>query len=289
MIRASELGPRRHAAGEALRVEQLEQRGERLRCSRCAAWPRGTAGARSAGRACGSRRCAASRGRSGPGRRGRSCGPRRRSAGRSGGGRRGRRAGGPRGAAACARGRLSQSIDTISRGKCVNGLAATPAGRGAARAASRVSTMRNSRPNLSPHLVPPLQGERGRADDEHGAGPVAEEQLLDDQAGLDGLAQADVVGDQQVDAGHLQRPHHRVELVVLDRDARAERRLERPAVGGGDGAPAHGVEEGVEPAGSSKRSAGTGRVAFSRIAAPGSISQMTSGRRRGRRPRRRPT
>ena len=107
--------------------------------------------------------------------------------------------------------------------------------------------MRNSRPKLSPISAFHFSGERGRADDEHGAGPVAQEQLLDDQPGLDGLAQADVVGDEQVDAGHLQRPDHRVELVVLDGDAGAERRLEGPAVGGGDGAPAHGVEEGVEP------------------------------------------
>ena len=41
---------------------------------------------------------------------------------------------------------------------------------------------------------------------------------------------------------------HRVELVVLDVDAAAERRLECPHVGGGDRAPAHGVEEGVEAA-----------------------------------------
>ena len=40
-----------------------------------------------------------------------------------------------------------------------------------------------------------------------------------DEAGLDRLAEADVVGDQQVDPRHLERPDDRVELVVLDRDA----------------------------------------------------------------------
>ena len=63
--------------------------------------------------------------------------------------------------------------------------------------------------------------------------------------GLDGLAEAHVVGDQQVDPWHLDRPDHRVELVVLDVDAGAERRLDR-SVGGRSGTPADGVEEGVE-------------------------------------------
>ena len=39
---------------------------------------------------------------------------------------------------------------------------------------------------------------------------------------FDGLAEADVVGDEQVDAGHLDGADHRVELVVLDFDAAAE-------------------------------------------------------------------
>ena len=38
----------------------------------------------------------------------------------------------------------------------------------------------------------------------------------------------------------------RVELVVLDLDAAPERRLQGPAIGRGDRAPADGVEEGVE-------------------------------------------
>ena len=54
---------------------------------------------------------------------------------------------------------------------------------------------------------------------------------------------------EQVDPWHLDGPHHRVELVVLDVDARAERRLDVRHVGGGGGPPADGVEEGVEPVG----------------------------------------
>jgi hypothetical protein len=54
--------------------------------------------------------------------------------------------------------------------------------------------------------------------------PVPQHQLLHHQSGLDGLAQTHVIGDQQVGARHGQRPHHRVELVVLDLDPGAERR-----------------------------------------------------------------
>ena len=99
---------------------------------------------------------------------------------------------------------------------------------------------------LLAHLVAPLQGQAGRAHDDDRAGPVAQEELLDDQARLDGLAQADVVGQQQVGARGRERPAQGLELVGLQGGARAEGRLEGPGVGGGDGAPAHGVDEGAQ-------------------------------------------
>lgn len=46
--------------------------------------------------------------------------------------------------------------------------------------------------------------------------------------------------------GHPQSPHDRVELVILDGDAGSERRLERSAVGGGDGTPPHRIKERVK-------------------------------------------
>jgi hypothetical protein len=46
-----------------------------------------------------------------------------------------------------------------------------------------------------------------------------------DQAGLDGLAEAHVVRDQERDAGHLDGPDDRVELVVLHLNPRPERCL----------------------------------------------------------------
>ena len=115
-------------------------------------------------------------------------------------------------------------------------------------------------PELVPHLVPPLDLERGRADDQDAPSPVADDQFEGDQARLDGLAEAHVVGDQQVDPRHLDGPDHGVELVVLDVDARAERGLDVLHVGGGGRTPADGIEEGVEPVGRDRsRSAREGR------------------------------
>ena len=75
---------------------------------------------------------------------------------------------------------------------------------------------------------------------------MPQQHLLHDQAGLDRLAQAHVVGDEQIDPRHGQRAGDRFELVLLDRDAGPERGLKRPGVGAGHGAPAHGVEEGAQ-------------------------------------------
>ncbi len=96
------------------------------------------------------------------------------------------------------------------------------------------------------HLVSPLDLEGGGADDQDASGPVAEEQLVDDEAGFDGLAEPDVVGDEEVGAGHADRSDDGVELVVLDGDAGPERGLEGVEVGVSDRSPADSVEEGTE-------------------------------------------
>ena len=79
---------------------------------------------------------------------------------------------------------------------------------------------------LVAHLVMPLQREPGRADDQHRPGPVTQHQLLHDQPGFDGLTEPNIVGNQQVGPRHRQRPHHRVELVILDLDTGTERGLQ---------------------------------------------------------------
>jgi hypothetical protein len=71
-------------------------------------------------------------------------------------------------------------------------------------------------PELVAHLVLPLQRQTWRAHDHGGTGTMAKEQLLDDQASLDRLSQADVIGQQQVRAGCAERPPERLELVGLD-------------------------------------------------------------------------
>ena len=64
--------------------------------------------------------------------------------------------------------------------------------------------------------------------------------------GLDGLAEAGVVGDEEVDARQTERLAQRLHLVGVDLDAGAERRLEEVRIGGRDAVPAQRVEEGRE-------------------------------------------
>ena len=87
------------------------------------------------------------------------------------------------------------------------------------------------------HLVLPLEDQAGGADHDHRARPVAQQELLDHQARLDRLAEADVVGEQKVGAGAGQGALERSELVGLDVGATAEGRLDGPVVGAGDGSP----------------------------------------------------
>src|ERR1017187_8237577 len=101
-------------------------------------------------------------------------------------------------------------------------------------------------PELFQHLVAPLDLQGGRADHQDAVRAMAEHQFEDDHAGLDGFAEAHVVGDEQVDARHLDGADHRVELVAFDFDAAAKGRLKLARVSDGCGAPADGIEEGLE-------------------------------------------
>jgi hypothetical protein len=87
---------------------------------------------------------------------------------------------------------------------------------------------------------------RRRADDEDLPGSVANDQFQGNHPRFDRLAQAHVIGNQQIDPWHLDRAVHRVKLVVLDVDARTERRLDVPHIRRGRRPPADGIEEGVE-------------------------------------------
>ena len=76
---------------------------------------------------------------------------------------------------------------------------------------------------LLAHLVGPLHRQAWRTHDHHAAGPVPQQQFLDDQPRLDRLAQADVVGQQQVRPGRPQRAAQRLQLVGLHVGTRPER------------------------------------------------------------------
>ena len=183
-----------------------------------------------------------------PGPPGRSCAPRRRSARRSGGDRstRPRRAGPPQ------EPQRSLPLEEVDRGDQPGEV--RPRVDVDAPAPPQVPHQfavddAEVEAELVPHLVPPLDLERGRADDQNRPGTVPDDEFQADEARLDRLAEAHVVGDQQVDPWHLDGPDHRVKLVVLDVDAGAERRLDVRRRAVADGTPADGIEEGVEPVG----------------------------------------
>jgi len=96
---------------------------------------------------------------------------------------------------------------------------------------------------LLQHLAAPLMPKRRRAQDEDATRPVPEQHFLNDEAGFDRLAEADVVRDQQINARHVERAHDGVELVILDRNSGAERRLQCFPVGRRDRTPAHRVQK----------------------------------------------
>ena len=75
---------------------------------------------------------------------------------------------------------------------------------------------------------------------------MPQEQFLDDEPGLDRLAETDVIGEEQVGAGRAESTAERFELVRLDVHARPERRLVAVGVGTSDSSPAHRVDEASE-------------------------------------------
>ena len=127
---------------------------------------------------------------------------------------------------------------------------------------------------LVPHLLLPLDLQRRGADDQDAPGTVADDEFQGRHAGLDGLAQAHVVGDEQVDPRHLDGPHHRVKLIVLDVDA--ERKgawmFFTSAV---EAAPQRTASRKASSLSGGSKPVGSGRATFSMTLAPGSISQMT--------------
>jgi RNA polymerase sigma-70 factor (ECF subfamily) len=96
---------------------------------------------------------------------------------------------------------------------------------------------------LAPQLAEPLHDQGSRGDDERAVGPAPSQQVVQDQAGLDGLAQSDLVGQQPADrVGAGGRLGH-VKLVRKEPDAPTEEGAQAVRL-------AHGSQvQGVQPQG----------------------------------------
>ena len=92
-------------------------------------------------------------------------------------------------------------------------------------------------------LALPLLGQVGRAQHGDEADLAAVEQLAGDEARLNGLADADVVGDEHAHRVELQRHHQRHELVGPGLDGDAPETAEGAA--GGTGGESRGVAQGL--------------------------------------------
>jgi hypothetical protein len=69
----------------------------------------------------------------------------------------------------------------------------------------------------------PLPPHRRWREDEDAPDAPTEQQLLDDEPRLDGFAEADVVGEQERDAGFTERAEEREKLKVVDLHGAEER------------------------------------------------------------------
>ena len=101
-------------------------------------------------------------------------------------------------------------------------------------------------PELFEHLDTPFFLKRCRTGDEHGSSTVPQQHLLNDETGLDRLAQPDVVRDQEIGAGHVDGADQRIELKILDAHAAAKRRLQKSSVRVRRGTPSDRVQECFE-------------------------------------------
>src|SRR5260221_8975246 len=96
------------------------------------------------------------------------------------------------------------------------------------------------------HLVAPLHLERSRTNDQNAARAMANNQLLRHQSRLDGFAQADIIGDQEIRTWHLNRTRHGIELIILQFNAAAERGLDGLHICAGGRSPAYCIQKGIK-------------------------------------------
>ncbi len=92
------------------------------------------------------------------------------------------------------------------------------------------------------HFALPLSYERGRTGNHDALNFLAHDHLTENEASFDSFAESDVVGDEEIDARHLERLFQRLQLVRHDLDACAVRRLEQPRIRGCYKVPAEGMQ-----------------------------------------------
>ena len=97
-------------------------------------------------------------------------------------------------------------------------------------------------------LLLPLTYHGGRTGDDDLAHTTAQEEFRGDEARLDGLAETDVIRDEEVHTRQLEGFAERLQLIGFDLDACTEGSLEELGIGGSDAVPAEGMEVGAEPA-----------------------------------------
>ena len=95
-------------------------------------------------------------------------------------------------------------------------------------------------------LILPLVQHRRRTRNDDPVDAAAQQQFARNEPGFDGLAKPDVVGDEQVNARQSERLAQWVELVGVDADAGAERRLKEIRVGCRHAVPRQRAEIGRE-------------------------------------------
>ena len=98
-------------------------------------------------------------------------------------------------------------------------------------------------PEFFEHLDAPFFLKRCRTDDEHAASAMPQQQFLNDETGLDRLAQTDIVRDQEIGAGHVDGADQRVELEILDAHSAAKRCLQESSIGVRRGTPSDGIQK----------------------------------------------
>src|SRR5438309_944699 len=82
---------------------------------------------------------------------------------------------------------------------------------------------------------------------------MTQDHFLHYETSFNGLAQANIVGDQQIDPRHGQRPHHRIKLVLINFNAAAEWGLQRAVVSLGNRPPTHCIQKSSQTLGMIER------------------------------------